>query len=401
MRSDRIFRVTHHESFLISRFVEEDLYSKKEKNSKKDFFYQRFLSDQSELRLRKSQSEARKIYLILEMEKVGILSEEINENLEQLRNRISDLETENENLKSLLNSKTHQLDKTIEILVKVHQKFQKVTQKSNIKNGHGSKMDSQELVRGQVHSKYPNFFDGVNNLQKKQSEHLNGEQYPTPNNGQSNGLVNGTSGMIVNGFSSMNGSSSANGTSADEIAEFAEVEEIVVSEDDSVSRNSKDDSFAEAVLGNLGSDNQNNFKQSHDIIGNGCQITPVCDLPEIRPGAKYNIGYDEIDESLNLSNGDGDSGSLNHSVTEQERLENCKNENGMYYCPECNYNTAEKQRFKRHFLVHTGEKPFKCSFPGCFKSFRYSSDYKIHLRGHDAMRAHDAKVKGFARKLCV
>jgi len=37
LRSRRIFRVTHNESFLISRFVEEDLYSKKEKNSKKDF----------------------------------------------------------------------------------------------------------------------------------------------------------------------------------------------------------------------------------------------------------------------------------------------------------------------------------------------------------------------------
>ena len=327
------------------------------------------------------------------MEKVGILSEEINENLEHLRNRISDLETENENLKSLLNSKTHQLDKTIEILVKVHQKFQKVTQRSNIKNGHGSKMDiSHELVRGQVHSKYPNFFDGVQN---NPSEHLpvNGEHSTT--NSQSNGPVNGSHSMnemIVNGFGSLNGhsSSSANGTSVDEIAEFAEVEEIVVSEDDSVSRNSKDDSFTEAVL-NLGSEGQHDLNKSRDIIGNGCQITPVCDLPEIRSSAKYNIGYDEIEESLNLSNGDDSS----NQVTEAERLENCKNENGMYYCPECNYNTAEKQRFKRHFLVHTGEKPFKCSFPGCFKSFRYSSDFKIHMRGHDAMRAHDAKANGF------
>ena len=328
------------------------------------------------------------------MEKVGILSEEINENLEHLRNRISDLESENENLKSLLNSKTHQLDKTIEILVKVHQKFQKVTQRSNIKNGHGSKMDiSHELVRGQVDSKYPNFFDGSQN---NPSEHLNGE-HSTANN-QSKGPVNGSSsinGLILNGFGSLNGnsSSSVNGTSADEIAEFAEVEEIVVSEDDSVSRNSKDDSFTEAVL-NLGSCDQNNLNKSRDIIGNGCQITPVCDLPEIRPGAKYDIGYDEIDtESLNMSNGDEGPG-LNQ-VTEAERLENCKNENGMYYCPECNYNTAEKQRFKRHFLVHTGEKPFKCNFPGCFKSFRYSSDYKIHMRGHDALRAHDAKVGVF------
>ena len=65
--SDRIFRVTHHESFLISRFVEEDLNSKKEKNSKKDFFKRdSYQIIQSEKRPRKwsGQSENENLFIV-------------------------------------------------------------------------------------------------------------------------------------------------------------------------------------------------------------------------------------------------------------------------------------------------------------------------------------------------
>ncbi|XP_066970624.1 zinc finger and BTB domain-containing protein 7A-like isoform X19 [Macrobrachium rosenbergii] len=52
----------------------------------------------------------------------------------------------------------------------------------------------------------------------------------------------------------------------------------------------------------------------------------------------------------------------------------------IHQCPYCSYNTTMLQNLKRHFLRHTGEKPFTC--PYC----PYKSTQKVHVDTH--MRTH-------------
>ena len=51
-------------------------------------------------------------------------------------------------------------------------------------------------------------------------------------------------------------------------------------------------------------------------------------------------------------------------------------EEGFMICPYCSKKFKEKHKMKRHILVHTGEKPFKCSL--C----TYSCNRKDNLSKH-------------------
>nr|XP_009512813.1 PREDICTED: zinc finger protein 770 [Phalacrocorax carbo] len=73
-----------------------------------------------------------------------------------------------------------------------------------------------------------------------------------------------------------------------------------------------------------------------------------------------------------------------HQCLKADHLSGARRRKKTHTCESCNKTFPSRSKLERHFLIHTGQKPFKCS--SCDKSFRQSTHLKIHQLTHTEER---------------
>lgn len=84
-----------------------------------------------------------------------------------------------------------------------------------------------------------------------------------------------------------------------------------------------------------------------------------------------------------------------HQCVKANFLHGARRRKKIHACESCNKTFPSRSKLERHFLIHTGQKPFKCS--SCGKSFRQSTHLKIHQLTHTEERPFQCSFcqKGF------
>ncbi|NXL84551.1 ZN770 protein, partial [Alectura lathami] len=73
-----------------------------------------------------------------------------------------------------------------------------------------------------------------------------------------------------------------------------------------------------------------------------------------------------------------------HRCLKADHLHSTRRRKKTHACESCNKTFPSRSKLERHFLIHTGQKPFKCS--SCGKCFRQSTHLKIHQLTHTEER---------------
>lgn len=68
-----------------------------------------------------------------------------------------------------------------------------------------------------------------------------------------------------------------------------------------------------------------------------------------------------------------------YSISTSLKSDSSKNQE-LHACDICPYKTPHVTNLKRHYLIHTGQRPFVCNY--CNKSFNQKVTLSVHLRLH-------------------
>ena len=90
-------------------------------------------------------------------------------------------------------------------------------------------------------------------------------------------------------------------------------------------------------------------------------------------------------------------------VVDHLRDEHLTNALGNYSCfwrdcPRLGVPFKAKYKLVNHLRVHTGERPFVCTYPGCKKVFARTENLKIHIRTHTGEKPFHCEYPGCSRR---
>uniref|UniRef100_A0A8C7QT18 C2H2-type domain-containing protein n=1 Tax=Oncorhynchus mykiss TaxID=8022 RepID=A0A8C7QT18_ONCMY len=90
---------------------------------------------------------------------------------------------------------------------------------------------------------------------------------------------------------------------------------------------------------------------------------------------------------------------LKQHINSRANHEKTKHGGVRYPCTYCGKQFVCANALKRHDLIHTGERPFKCNHKSCDKAFRSRAELRIHTRYHTGERPFKCNVcgKGFVQ----